>query len=515
MPLTAISRRFALSCACLTVLWIAIAGTAQAQPAAQSPLEPGGLRAHDALLTLEYQSIRVAGDRPIDLAGFHAYRQVLDGLYFGVGFFAPLFKGDYGGFVAADVGLHARRRLTGPVVGLAGVGLGGGGGGRSISQSRILSGSGGFARAYLGLGYDFGNFTVGTTVSRLKFRNAAIDGTQANLFVEIPFRYLTGPYGSHGQPVPTVDDRRAAREMSENMLTLGLDNYQQVDPTGANKQTIRLVDLQYAHFFARDTYWFASIGMAYAGLPLYNQLLGGVGQRVRLTNDTSLYGQVGLGSGGYAPAEIDTGSGLLVYPKLSVEHALTRDLALAFTVGYMAAPKGSSRNRTYGLALVHHLRSGQGDEEWRSARYQGLRASLFHETNFQVRYREIKRSPLQMLGLQLDIPVGQRSYLAMQAAAAHNAYLGYPGYAEIFGGLGVQTLSEPGDRVQAFGQVLGGANVHGRAAKVNAGVRFILDDRLALNLTAGHTEARNSGGARFSASNFAAGLDYRFSVPTR
>ena len=393
--------------------------------------------------------------------------------------------------------------------------MGGGGGGRSISQSRELSGSGGFARGYLGLGYDFGDFTLGATVSRLKFRNAAIDGTQAGLFVEIPFRYLTGPYASHGQPLPPADDRRAAQEMGENMLTIGVDDYAQVDPKGANKNTVRLADLQFSHFFARDSYWFASLGMGFAGLPLYNQLLGGVGQRVRLTRDLTLYAQLGLGSGGYAPEEIDTATGLLVYPRLMLEHALTRDLGLAFTVGYMAAPKGSSRNKTYGLALVHHLRSGQGDAEIGGATYQGFRVSLFHQTNFQVRYRDIDRSPLQMLGLQLDIPVGQRWYLPVQAAGAYNAYLGYPGYAEILAGLGLQTHVAPGDRVQAFGQVLGGANVHGKAAKLSAGVRYILNDRLAVHLAAGRLEARKSDGARFGANNVAVGLDYRFSLPTR
>jgi len=513
MPLKLPSRRLAASSACLALL--CSAGAARAQATAQTAPEPGGLRSHDALLTLEYQSIRVPGDRPIDLMGFHAYQQILDGLYFGVGFYAPLFKGEYGGFLAADVALHARRRLAGPLFGVAGFGVGGGGGGRSISQSKVLSGSGGFAKGYLGLGYDFGDFTLGTTVSRVKFRNAAIDGTQANLFVEIPFRYLTGPYDRHGQPLPPVDDRRAAREMGENMVTLGVDNYAQIDPKGANKNTVRLADVQYSHFFARDSYWFASLGMGVAGLPIYAQLLGGVGQRVRLTGETSLYAQLGVGSGGYAPEEIDTATGLLVYPKLALEHALTRDLGLALTVGYMAAPKGSSRNKTYGLALVHHLRSGQGDDEIGSASYQGFRASMFQQTNFRVRYREIDRSPLQMVGLQLDIPLGERWYLPVQAAGAYNAYLGYPGYAEILAGLGLQTRAAPGDRFQTFGQVLGGANVHGMAAKLSAGVRYILNDRLAVHLVAGHTEARKSGGVRFSADNVAVGVDYRFAVPTR
>jgi hypothetical protein len=508
MPKNVNSRRAGRS-AGIALLLAASAVSAQ-------PTTPGeGLRSHDALLMLEYQTIRVPGDQPIDLMGFHAYQQVLDGVYLGLGFYGPLVKGQYGGFVAADLGVHLRRRLTGPWIGVAGAGVGGGGGGRSIAHSKVLSGSGGFGKAYLGLGHDFGNFTLGASISRLKFREAAIDGTQGNLFLEVPFRYLTGPYAAHGQALPPAEDRLAATQMGETMLTWGLDNYLQIDPRGASKGTVRLADLQFGHFFARDTYWFASLGMAYAGLPLYNQLLGGVGQRWRLSPSNTLYAQLGLGSGGYAPEEIDTDSGLLVYPKLAIEHALTRNLGLAFTVGYMAAPRGSSRNKTYGLALVHHLRSGEDGADPGGATYQGFRASLFHQTHFNLSYREVDRKPLQMLGLQLDVPMGPRWYLPLQAAGAYNAYLGYPGYAEILAGLGLQTAAAAQDRFQAFGQVLGGANVHGRALKLSAGLRYILDERKAVHLVAGHTEARKSDGARFKADTVAFGLDYRFSIPTR
>lgn len=481
---------------------------------AQAP-ESSSLRANEALLTLEYQTLKVPGDRPIDLLGFHVYQQVLDGLYLGAGFYAPLFKGEYGGFVAADLGAHVRRRLAGPLLGFAGLSAGGGGGGRSVEHSKLLSGSGGFAKAYLGLGYDFGSFTLGATVSRLKFRKAVIDGTQAGVFMELPYRYLTGPFSGHGQPLPPADDARAGREMGENMLTLSLDNYRQLDPKGSNRNTIRLADLQYAHFFAADSYWFAALGMGYHGMPLYNQLLGGLGQRLRLTPELTLYAQLGLGSGGYSPEQIDTRSGLLVYPKLSAEYALTRDLGLAFSLGAMTAPRGSSRNQTYGLSLTQHLRSGQGPDASGPARYQGLRLSVLQQTHFHLRYRETDREALQMVGLQLDVPLGQRWYLPLQASGAYNAYLGYPGYAEILGGIGLQTLALPGERLQAFGQLLAGANVHGKAAKASAGLRYIVNERLALNLSVGHIEARSAGGGHFSADTLAAGLDYRFSIPAR
>lgn len=508
------SSHSAISIASMSM--VCAATTALAQSPAALPSEPAGLRPNAAMLMLEYQTIKVPGDKPIDLMGFHVYNKVFDGFYVGAGFYAPLFKGEYGGFVAADIGVHVRRGLVGPLFATAGLSAGGGGGGRSIEQSKLLSGTGGFAKGYLGVGYDFGDFTVGVSASKLKFRKSIIDGTQANLFVEMPYSYLTGPFSGHGQPLPPTDDRRAAQEMGENMLSLTLDNYRQIDPKGSNKSTVQIADLQYAHFFAQDTYWFAALGLGYRGLPLYNQLLGGVGRRLRLTPDITLYGQLGVGSGGYAPEVIDTNSGLLVYPKLAAEYALSRDLGLAFSVGYLTAPKGSSRNQTYGLNLIQHLRSGQGgDGPAKPASYQGLRVSVFHQTAYHLRYRDIDQPPLQMIGLQLDIPLGQRWYLPLQASGAYNAYLGYPGYAEVLAGIGLQTHAPPGDRLQAFGQLMGGANVHGKAAKLSAGLRYILSERLALNLTAGHMEARNASGARFNSDTLAVGLDYRFSIPTR
>lgn len=497
----------------LCLLW-SFASLAAGGAVAQTPAS-ASLRSERGLFTLEYQSIDVPGDRPIDFLGAHVYHRLTDSVYAGAGFYAPLVKGEYGGFVAADLGLHLRHRLGGRVFGVAGLSAGGGGGGRDVEHSKRLSGSGGFGKAYAGLTYDFGAFTAGATLSHLKFRNALIDSRQLNLIVEVPFGYLTGLFSAQGQRLSPADDARASREMGESMLTLGLDNYAQRSPRGSNRSTIRLADLQYAHFFGTDTYWFASLGMGYAGLPLYNQLLGGVGQRWRVSPDLSLYAQLGLGSGGYAPDVIDTRAGLLVYPKVAAELALTRELGLALTAGAMAAPTGSSRNLTYGLSLTRHLRAGQGGDTAGPAVYRGLRLSVLHQTDFNLRYRDVPRDAVQMLGLQLDVPLGERWYLPLQASGAYTAYLGYPGYAEILGGLGAQTLTAPGERWQLYAQGLVGANVHGKTAKVSAGVRWLLDERLSLTAGLGRVVARGRTGGHFEADNVSFGLDYRFSVPSR
>lgn len=475
-----------------------------------------GLRRSEAKLVLDYQTVRVQGDRAIDLAGLHLYTEVADGLSVGAGLMGPLIGGQYGGFMGASVGLQGRVRLGGRLVGLAALSAGGGAGGRSPEHAKKLSGTGSFVRGQLGLGYEAGGVTVGAGVSAIKFRKSLIDSRQLNAFVEIPFTYLSGPYAARGQALSKPDDERSAREMGETMLSVSFDNYRQLHPAGSYSGTVRTGEFQFSHFLSPDLYWFANFASAYAGLPTYNQLLGGLGWRWRVAPSWRLYAQLGVGSGGYAPEQIDTGPGLLVYPKLSAELALSKDIGLAATAGYLTAPKGSSRNPTYGLTLTRHLRAGQGrDDAPAPAVYQGLRVTLLHQSDTQLRYRDVARPALHMLGLQLDLPISERWYLPVQASAAYTSYLGYPGYAEVFTGLGVQTRVLPGERLQWFSTLMAGANVHGKSGKLNAGLRYLVDERLATSLSLGRIEAESPSGGRYSANNVVLGLDYRFAIPTR
>lgn len=502
-----IAASLAFCCAC-----------ADAQDTAEAP--PAALQRHSARLVLDYQTVKVQGDRPLDLAGLHVFSEVADGISVGAGLMGPLVSGQYGGFMGASVAVQGRVRLGAPlglpVVGLATLEAGGGAGGRSPEHAKKLSGSGSFIKGQLGLGIEAGAYTVGVGVSALKFRRSLIDSRQLNVFLELPFNYLSGPYEARGQRLPAADDARAAREMGETLLSVSLDNYRQLRAVGSYTGTVRTGEFQFSHFLSPDLYWFANFASAYAGLPTYNQLLGGLGWRWRVAPSWRLYAQLGVGSGGYAPEQIDTGPGLLVYPKLLAEYSLTKDLGLAVTAGYLTAPKGSSRNPTYGLTLTRHLRAGQGrDDAPAPATYQGLRVTLLHQSDTQLRYRDVAHPALHMLGLQLDLPLSERWYLPVQASAAYTSYLGYPGYAEVFAGLGVQTLVARGERLQWFGQLMGGANVHGKSGKLNAGLRYLVDERLATSLSLGRIDAKSPSGGRYSANNVVLGLDYRFAIPTR
>ena len=492
------------------------AGAAEAQRSAAMPATPG-LSTGEALIMLDYQQLAVPGAADLDLMGFHILNRMTPWLHLGVGGYAPLFEGEYGGFMAFDVTAHAQRKLWGHWFAQAGLSMGGGGGGKSIQQSKVLSGTGGFTKASLGLGYEFEDFSVGANLAHMRFKRSAIDSTQLNLFVQVPFTYTIGSYASGGSRLFADDAGSLFDGASENTLTLGLDNYFQIDPKGSNKGTIRAADLQFAHYVRPDTYWYASLGVGYQGLPLYNQLIGGIGQRFKLAPQVHLHAQVGVGSGGYAPETIETGPGLLVYPKLSAEYLLSRHFGLALSAGYLAAPRGTSRNYTLGLALNYRIQTGERpDAEQLAAGLpaRGHRFHLFQQSQLNVRYKDTRRDDLNLLTVQFDSTVSDHLYIPVQAGVAYNAYLGYPGYGELLAGLGVQSRHAPGRRFQAFAQALAGTNVHGPIVKAGLGLNVGLSDRTALFATAGQTLAPRASDGKFTANYVGLGVTHRFSVPS-
>lgn len=517
--------RFPSACAAIGA-WL-VAGSAVAQeppapaPAAPPPTaaEPSRLSRVGALLMLDYQTVPVRDGAALDLIGFHVFNQVTDWLYVGLGGHAPLFRGEYGGFMAFDVTAHAQRRLFGPVFANAGISLGGGGGGKSVQQSRTLSGTGGFVKAYAGLGYDFGSYAITANVARMTFKDSAINHSQFNVGFHKPFSYAIGSYAGAGEWLDAGERselRQATADSIESILTLGLDNLFQIDPTGLNKRTINLIDLQYSHFVAPEVYWFFNAAGGYRGRPLYNQAFGGLGYRARVAPRVNLYAQLGIGSGGYAPETIDTGPGLLVYPKLAAEYMVDRNLGFTVSAGYLVAPRGTSKNYTVGAALNYHIGTGDRSGSTEPSRLRGYRLSLFQQTESGVVFRGAEQPKLRLLTLQIDSQLGDHVYVPVQIGAAYNAYLNLPGYGELLTGIGVQSRHRAGDRFQFLGQLLVGANPHGVIYKTAVGVNVGLSDRWALHAAAGQTFAGlGAKKQEFRADHVGLGLSYRFSVPNR
>lgn len=184
------------------------------------------------MVLMDFQVVALKGDKAIDLMGFHLYNKVNDWLCLGAALSAPLPYGAYGGFALFDIGAHAQHRLTSRLFATADLAAGGGGGGRSVENVRALSGTGSFVKGYVGLGYDFGAFTLGSNLPRTKFNRSAIGGAQASVFLEVPYTYFIGALASDGQPLSSADAHPAAEASGERMLTLVFANYWQCKSEG-------------------------------------------------------------------------------------------------------------------------------------------------------------------------------------------------------------------------------------------------------------------------------------------
>lgn len=462
------------------------------------------------LFIVDYQDIRLPDHDEIDLIGYHILSPVNQWAAFGIGGYAPFLKGEYGGFMAFGVLAHAQTPLADKLFATAGLSFGGGGGGRSVSGSVALSGTGGFAKAYMGLGYDFGPFALGATLSHFEFFKSKINNTQLAFFLQKPFQYALGPYGQAGAHFTRLSGNTTKGHGS--MVGFGLDNYFQINPQAAYKGTINAADLQYSKFYSTHAYWYYALGVGYKGLPIYNQAVVGLGARFALSDRVNLYGQLGLGTGGYAPSLIDTGSGLLAYPKLSVEFLVRPSWGLSLTAGYVLALDGTARNLTFGLGLNRHFNARtreSGTFSSQGGRFEGYHFSISNETALNLSFDGQPLASLNMISIQLDKNLSQSLYLPIRASISYQSYRGYPGYGEVSAGLGLQSRYAPEKPMQIFAEFHLGANVQGGIAKGVLGLAYSLREGLALRATMGQT----LGQSHFRATNFSFGITSRFSLP--
>ena len=478
---------------------------------------------------LDYLKLTLTDGGTFDLLGVSYLQQLNDWLYWGGGLAAPLVEGNYGGFFAAYAALHAQKSVVGNWFVDAGLAVGAGAGGASVGNIQELSGSGAYLREYLGVGYQSGKLNFGVNYAKVGISNSLIDDSAISVFVQKPLSFTVGRYADAGRRLGLNDgyDRK-----TENMISFQYSNLSQIDPQGKYGGDIGLVSAQFSHFFNDDNYLFFSLDLGLSGLIWYNQAQGGIGRRFPLSSHINLYGQLGVGSGGWVTDTIDTGPGLIVYPMIRAEYLWSNGIGAYLAGGYLFAPEGSSRNWTVGAGLNYHLAAGtrgvSDDDMTHELTLRGVRVNLFGRKEYDIYYNGETVSGLDMAALQLDYAFNDHWYVPFQVAVATNDFRGYAGYVEGLVGLGWQSHIFGKDRLQAFAQVMYGMNdvgidaEHDVGALVNGaiGINFKLNDQYAIYGQVGKTISlgqylKPNFDNAFESTSLGLGLTYRFSLPTR
>jgi len=507
---------------------VAAQDTLLPQTSVNSPSQQSALSEAAGLLVLDYEKITLTNGGKFDLFGAHYLHQLNDWLYFGAGLSGPLVEGNYGGFFSADVTLHAQKRVFGNWFVDAGVAVGAGAGGSSVKNILALSGDGAYIKKYFGLGYGLENFNIGVNYATVGISNSPINDSTLNFYIQKPVSYSVGSYADSGNTLSPWD---SSYRDNESIVSFEYDHVSQINPTGKYTGDIGLVSPQYSQFFNDDDYWFVGLDLGYSGLIWYNQAQGGIGRRISLTPNINLYGQLGVGTGGWVTDTINTGPGLVVYPKVRAEYQWNNILGAYFSAGYFFAPKGTSKNWTLGAGINYHFTDGaQGGiaDAGHDSVLRGVRLNLFDRQLFNVYSNGKKIDNLNLAAVQLDYNFNGNWYVPFQIAAATNDFKGYAGYVEGLVGLGWQSDLFFADKFQGFAQVMYGLNDIGINPTYEVGgllnpaigINYSLSEKYAIYGQVGKTVSLDQflkPNFTNSFENFSVGLGltYRFTSPNR
>lgn len=486
------------------------------------------MRRVSGMIMLDYSAINLRGGGDFDLLSYRYLQQANDWLYFGVGAFAPMVRGNYGGFYGADATLHAQTPIAGNWFVNGGLSVGVGAGGSSVNNIRQFSGQGLYGRAYVGIGYSTRHLSFGVNYSRVAIAESPINDAGLNFFVQRRLGFSVGSYADTGRRL-RADQFESPR--NANILSFQVSNIEQISPTGSYGGPIGVISPQFTHFLNRDYYTFFGVEIGYAGLDWYNQAQAGFGRRFALSPRVNLYGQIGLGSGGWVTDTINTGSGVVIYPKVTLEYMLNDTIGAQLSAGYFLAPTGTSRNWTIGAGLSYHLSGGNSQQPGvRGDDYalHGVRLNVFGRATSPINYNGRTTEGIALVAVQADYTLSRHWYASAQIAAAATDFRGYAGYAEGFFGLGWQSNPSRSGRFQGYAQLMYGLNDVGVTSGHYVGpliypaigANFHVNDRLSIYgqigaaYSIGHLIDSNITN-QFSNFSLGLGVTYRFSLPSR
>lgn len=487
------------------------------------------LRPVRGMMMLDYTPMTLTDGSSFDLASYRYLQRANDWLSYGFGAFAPLVQGNVGGFYGFEASLHAQRNFgRSNWFWNAGLSMGVGAGGDSVAGIRRFSGQGLFGRAYFGLGYQtrYGNF--GINYSRVTIQGSPINASAFTLFMQRPLGFSVGSHSDSGRTL-RADQFESPR--AQNILSFHLSSIRQINPTGSYRGNIGVMSPQFTHFLTRDVYTFFGLEIGLSGLDWYNQTQGGFGRRFQLGPRTNLYAQLGIGSGGWVTDTIDTGAGLVIYPRLTFEYMLNDRVGAQLSAGYFWAPTGTSRNITLSAGLAYHMSRGrETNPETAQDEFtmHGVRLHTFARATSPIFYNGRTSEGLGLLSVQADYSLNRNWYASAQIAGAASSFRGIAGYVEGFFGLGWQSRPFANGRMQAYAQMLVGLNDVGVSSRHAVGpivypaigLNYHFNDRVSLYGQIGATRSighriSSSITNRWSYNTVGLGMTYRFSLPFR
>lgn len=410
----------------------------------------------------ELFQIMVADTEALGHSGVHSNLFLNQHWYMGAGFYGSL-TGIRGGFITFGTNIGYQRKLTENIGIDASLHFGGGGGAGApdgggayivpqVSLNRQIK------ELRLGLGYSYINF----------FDGGNIESFQWMFSISSPFNLDYADF-QFANSVLSISDRQWDKIGKRIAYIATINNYYGQGTTHLNTvgdfkgNTARLVGLEIDYIQNNNLVFIKSDG-AYAGIPPgYMDLFLGIGKVVPL-NTAQLIFKMSAGTGG--GGGVDSQGGMLFYPEISYDFAITNQFGLSLKGGYITSPNFVFRAYNYGIGLKYMHYNGNkknASEYLQQLKLKGYEVLLGQEKYFGAERTYGGAFDLQQIYCQINYFINRHWYLGGKTGFANFGNAG--AYAEGLIGLGYSNhLSE---KLIFALQIMNGAGGGGHIATGN------------------------------------------------
>lgn len=470
-------------------------------------------------LSLDMPETSIPNEKNMGFTGIHYNLFINDWAYTGLGIYGAV-SGNRGGFFTLGFNAGIKKFLGKNLYTDIGFHYGGGGG------AGAPDGGGVFILPHVNLGYQFKDFSINTGWSYVNFFDGGeIKGHQLNVALEIPIDFT---YANHVASEKEYDfdsllnsDWNVPSKKTSLMLHF---NNLRIKGGAENPNvklfgdaTIRLAGFEYASYFSKNWFAFLKVDGAYDGIKAgyMDVFLGGGYMYSFNKNRTNILAKFGLGAGG--GGGVDSQGGFLLYPDISLEQQIFKDVFIALNKGYVLSPNSNFYTSSYGVGLKYYIeREGliANEKEITNGKFQGIEVITKHDVYFDAKRDGQPTEDLHQISVQVNLNLNKNVYVAGQTSFANFGNAG--AYAEGIVGFGLKSNAFLNNKTTVFVQALAGAagggdisTGEGLIIKPGAGLNYKLNKTLSFRTSAGYVKAK---GGSLSSPFFNFGLNYQISI---
>lgn len=451
-------------------------------------------------LSIEMPITTIPNEPNMGFTGIHFNTFLNDWVYAGIGLYGSV-NGARGGFFTLGVNAGIKKYFTDDFYVDTGFHFGGGGG------AGAPDGGGAFILPHLNVGYQFENFSINSGWSYVNFfDHGKIKSHQLNFGVEIPLDYKYADYNSSEKEFSieslsksdwNINSKRNSVMLHINNLKIKGDT-KDTNGTKYNGETIRLAGFEMDSYINKNWFAFLKLDGAFDGIDAgYMDVFLGGGYHLSMNkNRTNILAKFGIGAGG--GGGVDTKGGFLIYPDISIEQQIFKDVYISFNKGFVMSPDSYFYTSSFGFGLKYYIdRNGiiSNNESYTKGKFKGIDVIIKQDLYFNAKRGSNPTENLHQISMQVNLDLNKNIFVAGQTSFANFGNAG--AYAEGIVGLGAKTNSLFNDSTSLFLQVLGGAagggdisTGQGLIVKPSVGFNYQLNKTLNLRSSIGYVKAR-------------------------